>query len=797
MAVITLAIGLTAVTTTFSVVRTVLLRELPFADADRIVTVSQTIPFLGAGPRVSTIEEFQRWQNSGLFESVAAFDGAEYTLEANGRPERIYGASVTPDFFRVFNVHPLLGRGLVSDDAAAGHDNVVVLSHQLWARRFASDPGVVGKKTLLSGAPATVIGVMPPRFDFPRLADVSTIMTWAPEQAEFWTPLQVTPKMLDEGNFNYYVLGRLRPGVTAQRATQELKAIAVRIFRAGEVKQPAYRDILEQLIRVFSVDVTPLRDSMSARVREVLWMLFGAVAFLFILVLFNLSNLLLTQNTHRVREYMVHRALGASRWQLFRQSFLEQVALVGAATVLGVLLTSWCVDGIRAIGANRLPRLYGLSFSLQDVLLLAILSLLVAVVFGSLSQLLLSGSELEAILRSEGRSSTGDRRTSRMKTGLMIAQIAISMVLVVGAGLLVQSFVNVLHVNPGFDTRNLLTFKVSYSAGENETPAKRLQHTRELLEHLRRLPGVESVSVVNRLPLTGDTEIHNAHAVGKPYDKAPEAVSAEYRVIDPEYFHTMRIPLLAGRFFRPDDPPGSVIINHKMASRFWPGEDAVGKQLTDGDHPPFTVLGVIGDVHNGSLERETMMQYYRPLAADPYYSDTFLLRTAVNPASHIEAVQKAVSRLDPSEPVTHPQTMEHVFQAVTLERRLETALLTGFAAIALFLSALGIFGIASLSVARRSREFGIRFALGATGAHVVRLEFRRTLAILVFGLAAGMIACLALSRLLTTLLYGVTPWNGTTYLLAVLTLAVSALLAAWIPARRAANIDPAATLRLE
>jgi hypothetical protein len=293
MAVVTLAIGLTAVTTTFSVVRTVLLRELPFANADRIVTVSQTIPFLGAGPRVSTIEEFQRWQNSGLFESAAAFDSCEYTLEGNGRPERIYGAIVTPDFFRVFNVHPLLGRSLVSDDAAAGRDNVVVLSHQLWARRFASDPGVVGKKILLSGAPATVIGVMPPGFDFPRLADVSTIMSWAPEQAEFWTSLQVTPKMLDQGDFNYYVLGRLRPGVTAQRAAQALQAIAVRSFREGEVKQPAYRDILEQLIRVFSVNVTPLRDSMSARVREVLWMLFGAVAFLFILVLFNPSNLLL------------------------------------------------------------------------------------------------------------------------------------------------------------------------------------------------------------------------------------------------------------------------------------------------------------------------------------------------------------------------------------------------------------------------------------------------------------------------------------------------------------------------
>ncbi len=797
IAVVTLALGLTAVSLTFTLVNTVVLRPLPFAHGERIVAVSQIVPALSSGPTVSTVGEFQQWQKSGLFDYAAALDTAEYTLEGQGRPERIYGVSVTPDFFRIFSMQPLLGRGLSAGDAVPGHDKVIILSHQLWARRFARDPAIIGKTIPVSGEPLVVIGVMPPGFDFPRLADVGTIMNWAPEQSEFWTPFTITPKLVQQGNFNYYVLGRLREGVTRQRAAAQLGAAAVQLFREEEIKQPAYRSLIEELIKTFSVNVSPLRDTMGWGVRNSLWMLLAAVSLLLLLVLFNLGNLLLTQNTHRLHEYTIRQALGGSRWQIFRQNVLEQVLLVGSAVLLSTVLTSWGITAIRTFGANRLPRLYELNFTLEETALLLALASVTAILFGALPQLILPSAGISSSLRSESRTSTSDRRTNRLKSGLMSAQIALSVVLLVSAGLLLQSFANVMRVHPGFDPHHLLTVKVSFDPKRSDTPAKRLQHTRELLDGLRALPGVESATVASRLPLTGDTEIHGMHAVGKPFNKLPEENSAEYRVVDAAYFRTMRIPLIAGRLFRPDDPAQFTVISRKMASRLWPGENPIGKQVTDGDNPPLTVIGVVGDVHNGSLEREEMMQYYRLPIADPYYAGTFIIRSAVDPLNLAPNVQRLVWKLDSTEPVTHAQTMEHILESVTLQRRFETALLTGFAGTALFLSALGLFSIASLSVTRRTREFGIRFALGATAKHVIQLELSRTVAILAIGLATGTVICGLTGRLLTALLFGVSPWDFRIYVSAFLVLVCSALLAIWFPARRAARIDPACALRAE
>lgn len=323
VAVSTLALGLATVGVMFAVVETVLLHPLPFARSDRVVTVSQKIPFFGSSPTVVTADEFQSWQRSGLFESAALMDTAEFTLEGQGRPERIYGATVTPGFFRVFGLQPILGRGLASDDATEGHSNVIVLSHQLWAGHFGGESGVIGKTIRLSGTPMTVIGVMPNRFDFPRLADVSTIMNWAPEQAEFWTPFVITAKITEGGSFNYYALGRLREGVTFERAAAQFRARAVHLFKEKEVKYPQYKNMIEQMLGVFTVYVTPLRETMAWGIHDVLWMLLSAVALLFVLVLFNLGNLLLTRNAHRLREYTVRQALGRAAGDCFDRASLS------------------------------------------------------------------------------------------------------------------------------------------------------------------------------------------------------------------------------------------------------------------------------------------------------------------------------------------------------------------------------------------------------------------------------------------------------------------------------------------
>jgi len=787
-AVLTLALGLASVSTIFAVVDTVLLRPLHFDHPERVFTVGQTVTAMGPGLTVATLDEFQRWRQTGLFEDVAALDTAEYTLTSGGRAERLYGVSVTPDFFRVFRLQPFLGRGFRHDDAVAGHDHVMVLSHELWVDRFGADPSVLGKTFTFSGTPITVIGVMPPGFDFPRVADVRSIMHWAPERSEFWTPLAISPEMVHQGNFNYYVFGRLRDGVTPARASQQLRAVAVRIFHEISAQYPDFRGEIERMIPALTVPLIPLRDTMSLGVRGALWMLLAAVGLMLSLVLFNLGNLLLTRNANRLREYVVREALGATRWQLFRQSMAEQLMVIAAAACLSVALTSWGLFAIRAIAAARLPRLYELSFDMRAATVLAILALAVALLFGALPLILLRRSPLAATLQNESRGATADRRTNRWKSTLMVAEIAVSTVLLIGAGLLLKSFRNVNAVNPGFDPHNVLTLTVSLNPKASDNA--RIARIRETLQTMRRIPGVEASAVINHLPLTGESDIHNLRA------GAANFPGAEYRVVDETYFRTMRIPVFAGRVFREGESKGSAIVNRRLAETIWPGQDPLGKQFSDGENPPLVVIGVVGDIHDGSLESRPRMQFYEPLESNPW-ADQFIIRTRIDPNAILPAVQRAVWRLDPEQAVSHPQTMDRLLAASTLQRRFETGLITGFAAAALLLAAIGLFGVASLSAARRTREFGVRLALGARGTDLLRLEMRRTLLIVAAGLACGLAMSLALARAVAGLLYGVRPWSPAIYGAAIAAMLIPAFAAAWIPARRAARVDAASALRCE
>jgi predicted permease len=582
VAILTLALGWAAVNTIFALVETVVLRPLDYPRSERIFTVAQNLPALGSGPSVATLGEFHRWQQSGLFVHAAALKTAQYTLLGTGRAERLFGASVTPDFFRVFDVQPFLRRGLEASDATPGRDKVVVLSCGLWKSSFAGDRGIVGRSVRMSEGTMTVIGVMPPRFDFPRLADVRTIMFWAPERTEFWKPLTVTEKLVEQGNFNYYVLGRLKDGVTPQRAAEQFQATAVQIFRGEQERMPAVRHALEQVIASLAVYVVPLRDTMPWGVRGALWMLLGGVGLLLALVLFNLGNLLLTRNAGRLRELVVREALGATRRRIFREGLVEQLLLVAWAAIISVLAAEWAVSAIRSTAAARLPRLYDLGVDARVTMLLIALSLVTAFLFGALPLVVLRGSGFGYVLQSEGRTATADRRTNRLKSSLMASEIAVSLVLLIGAGLLIRSFANVMRVNPGFDPHNLLTIEVSLNPKTNESGAKRVEHVRELLEAFRRIPGVEDAAVVNHIPLMGEMDIHGVRAADKPPSPTTEAEGAEYRAVDANYFRTMRIPLVRGREFRPDEPAGFAVVNLKMAARLclvrtpWASSSATG-----------------------------------------------------------------------------------------------------------------------------------------------------------------------------------------------------------------------------
>jgi putative ABC transport system permease protein len=800
VAVLTLALGLAAVNTIFAVVETVLLRPLDYPRSERIVTVFQDLPTLVSGPTLVTMGEFQRWEGTGLFEHAAAIDvtdTAEFTLLGKGRPEQVSGVWVTPDFFRVFGVQPLLGRVFDGGDAIPGHDNVIVLSHLLWQRSFGGDPHVVGQSVRMREwpQPLTIVGVMPPRFDFPRLADMRIIQFSAPEQTEFWLPLTITQGTIQQGNFNYGVVGRLKDGVTPLRATEQFRAAAMQLFRDEVKGQPHFRDVYDTIVTTMSVHAVSLRRAMSWGMGDGLWLLLAAVGLLLALVLFNLGNLLLTRSAGRVREFVVRETLGATRWQIFRQSVAEQILVVAGAATLSLLLAYWGVSAVRAIGAARLPRLYDLNIDARVTVLLVVLSLAISLLFGWLPLVVLRRWEVNSVLQSEGRSATADRRTNRLTAALMVTQISVSAVLLIAAGLLIQSFSNVIRTNPGFDPRNLLNVTIRLNPRPNSNAEHGLARIRALLDALRAIPGVECAAAVNHIPMTGEVDIHDVHPVGQSGPLAAKSQSAEYRVVSADYFHTMCIPVLTGRAFREDEPKRSAIVNQKMAAHLWPGQNAIGKQFQDADNPPVTIIGVVGDIRSVSLEREPKMQFYVPMSEN--LPDQFIVRTRIDPAALLPAVRQTVWGLDPEQAVSHPQMMERLMSEATLDRRAGTALVAGFAGTALLLATIGLFSIASLSAVRRTREFGVRLAVGAKGSDLLKLELGRTLTMVATGLACGVAACLALAWLLAGFLYGVRAWSPTVFGVSILALIVPTFIAGWLPARRAAKVDPMVALRYE
>jgi len=456
-------------------------------------------------------------------------------------------------------------------------------------------------------------------------------------------------------------------------------------------------------------------------------------------------------------------------------------------------LSPWAIELIRKVGGARVPRLYEVLLDTHTVLLLLGLAVATGLAFGTLPLLVLPDSS-GWFRDGESRSSTGDRRSQRLRATLIPAEIAISMVLLVSAGLLAASFLKVVNVNPGFDPESLLTFSVSFSPRLYSDAPKMLTVQRELLDRIRALPGVESASLVNVLPLTGDYAIHGVGPVGKPLNRD---AGAQARVIDPRYFETMHIPLISGRTLREDDSGKVAVINQKMGYLLWPGENPIGREFTENRGAPIRVIGVAGNVHSGRLETEPMMQYHSSFIAFPGYANSFAVRTKPDPLSLLPAVERTIWRLDPDLAVSGARTMELILQSATLERRFETDPLLGFSAAALFLSALGLFGVASLSVTRHSREFGIRMALGATGADVLWLEIVRNVVIVVAGLAVGLLLSFGTHRALTALLFGVSALSLKIYAAAAAVLTISAMTAVLIPALRAARMDPAIVLRNE
>ena len=789
VAVLVLALGIGANAAMFSVVYNVLLRPLAYPQPDRLVFVQETSLRRG-GTDPTAPGTYQDWRDQQhVFESIAAAALWGATLTGTARPEEVEGLRVSTSLLSVLRVSPVLGRGFLPEDEQAEAGRVVVLSHGLWERRFGGDRSIIGRPITLNGASYRVIGVMPKEFRFPPF--------WA-LKAELWVPLVFPPQRRnDRGGRSLRVFARLRDGVSVEQAGAELSTIARRI---------------EQAFPESNTDrgarVMPLGEVVAGKIRSALAVLLGAVAFLLLIACANVANLLLGRASGRQKEIALRLALGAGRWRLVRQLLAESVLLSLAGGALGLLLAWWSIHlltvSIAEASRFTLPRYQEIGMGAEVLLFAFAVSMATGILFGLVPALQFSRPDLHATLKDGGRGSSRVSRTG-LRSLLVVGEIAISLMLLSGAGLMIRSFARLGAVDAGFDPRNVLTMRVVLTGSPHAaTPERRNAFYREILGRVGAIPGVESVSGINHLPLAGDLWTFGFLVEGRPAPSPAEIPKAAFRTVFPGYFHTMRIPMLRGRDIDARDDgaaPGVVVINQSLARRYWPNEDALGRRIRlDPDGPWFTVAGVVKDVEQADWGATAGSEFYFSQTQNPVDIQRYLtlvVRTSGDPLTLAGAIQSQIWSLDRDLPVGDVASMQQVVERAVWQPRFSTTLLGGFAGLALVLAAIGIYGVMSFDVSRRTQEIGIRMALGAKPGDVMRSVLGGGGKLAAIGTAIGIAGALALTRYLKTLLYEVSTTDPATLTGAAALLGLVALAAVWLPARRATRVDPVVALRSE
>jgi putative ABC transport system permease protein len=789
VAVVTLALGIGANTLIFSVVNAAILHPLPFRDAARLVTQWATSPTIGySGPGAFTDRDYMEWRDQNrVFSDVAAFRGQPTNLTGEGEPLRLTGTSISASLLRVLEVNPALGRAFAPEEETAGHNRVALLSDRLWRSRFGSDPSVLGKTIKLDGEIYTVIGVMPAGFGFPNEADL-------------WTPLTLES---EAHNATLQIVARLKPSVSLERARSEVALI-------GE-RRPAKPGDWE-----WHTTLVPLSQAVASELRTPLIVLFAAVGLVLLIACANVANLFLARATTRQGEIAVRRALGASRSRVIRQMLTESVMVSAFGAGLGLLLAA-LGKGFVAKAASLLPRSLGspsaaahiasagLDFWVLGFTLM--ISVLTAVLFGLTPAVWASRGELTSSLKEEGRSSTTRRRRGYVRDGIVVAEVALAVILLVGAGLLIRSFLHLMNVDPGFDPRNVLTLNISLPDSRYESAQPMIAFEQQALERLNALPGVKSAGGVFGLPLSNRGVGGDFTVEGQP-EPTPgtQPFIAAKVVIGGDYFKAIGIPLLRGRYFDEHDSesaPHVVIVSQSLAQHFWPLEEAIGKRLKPGfsNDAWCTVVGVVGDTKQYSLGETPSPSMYLPYVQAPVpflmQDITFVLRAGADPLSMVAAARRAVQAVDPDLPVFDVTTMDQLVYRSASAPRFNAALLAIFAALALVLATVGIYGVMSYTVLQRMHEFGVRMALGAQEGDLLQQVFRQGMLLAVGGITTGVAGAWVLTRFISSLLFGVRPTDPLTFVLIPLLLAAVALVACLLPARRATKVDPVAALRYE
>lgn len=789
-ALLTLALCIGANTAIFTVVNSVVLNPLPFPDPGRLVILYNRYPAVGVNKGSNGVPDYlDRKQETAVFEELSLIGFSGYDIGADGTPERVPGLYVTPSFFRMWRVSPAIGRAFTEDEAKLGNEKVVVLSHGLWKQRFGGNPGILGQDVRLSGVPYRVIGVMPDGFEA------------VSRDARLWVPFAFTPEQTSDDarhSNNWSMVGRLRPGVTIAFAQQKINAINQRNLE----RFPKYRKLIEDV--KFNTFVGSFQEELISDVKPTLLLLQAAVVFVLLIGCVNVANLMLVRSNIRMKELAIRFSLGAGRGRLARQLLTESLMLSLAGGALGTLTGYWGVRLLEQLGASDMPRGNTIAMDSHVLWFTLAIAVLTGLLFGMVPVVHLFRRDLNGVFRQTERSGTAEKRALAIRNALVLCQVSLAFVLLIGAALLTLSFSRVLGIDPGFRPESTMTARVSLPRSRYAGEDKARAFFDRALEEIRSIPGIKTASLTTYLPFSGNNNSSVIMIEGYVRGPGENPPVPGFNTIDAQYFRSMGIPIKRGRAFQESDGKDAqrvTIIDEFLAKKYWPSSDPIGAKIRrgiDADSPVLTIVGVVGSVKTANLaDQNPVGQIYFHSRQSPPGSGHLVIKTSGEGEGVMNAVRARVARLDPELPLSDIRSMPQRIEHSLANRRATMTLCLVFAGVALLLSATGIYGVLAYAVTQRTREFGIRMALGANGPDVLRMVFWHGLRLAIGGLALGAGAALFLTRFLAAMLFGVKPTDPAVFAGVALVLTAVAVSAALLPSVRATRIDPLVALRYE
>ena len=788
VAIVALTLGIGANTAIFSVVNAVLLRSFPYSDPEKLALVWEKRQGGRTDQNVINLANFTDWKNQNqVFSDMAVFFDRSLNLTSDGEPEEVPAQFATSNLFSVLGTNPLLGRAFAADDAKDNQPSVVIISYGLWQRRFGGDRGIVGRQIVLNNRQNTVVGVMPAGFGWHIQRG-----TEASKPADIWVPFQISNELIIRRGRFASAVARMKPNVTIEQAQSEMSTIAARL----EQQYPDFN-------KTWSVNVVPLRTQFTGEIRRPLLILLGAVGFVLLIACANVANLLLARASSRRKEIAIRAGMGASRWRISRQLLTESVLLSLIGGLLGVFVAWWGTKALVALSPPALIDLQRVSVNVPVLLFTLGLSLLTGIVFGFAPALQAARFDLQGALKEGGKNVGGAAGGHHLRNVFVVTQVALALVLLVGAGLLVKSFTRLQSVEPGFNPQNLLTVRVTLPGSKYDTDQKRIDFFQQAMTQMRSIPGVESVGAINSSPFTGLYPGTNVEVFGAPPLPPGQELKTGVLVTDSNYFATMQIPLLRGRLYTQQETTEMrhvVVVNETFVNKNLGGENPLGKRLTiymKQENVPTEIIGVVADSKHLALDQSVEPMVYWPHAELPYSGMTLMLRTSNDANAVAPAARGVIRALDPQQPIGAVATMDQLLSVSVARARFSASLLTVFSIVALVMAAVGIYGVMSYTVLQRTHEIGVRMALGAQRFDVLKLVVRKGIVLGVAGVAVGLAASFALTRLIATLLFEVTATDKTTFAVVSVGLFLITLLACYVPARRATKVDPMKALRYE